>query len=339
VHSDPAPGPGRRDAPAGPGLDPALARALAAFPGGVDPGANLLDPNVIRLLRSTRGLLEVTGGTMPSDDRVVIEDRDIDVGRPQGALRVRVYAPRDRRPPGPAVVFFHGGAFVLGDVYAEEHRCLRYAADAGCVVVSVGYRLAPEDPFPAGFDDCFAALEWTVAHAGELAVDPRRVAVAGNSAGGALAAAVALKARDRGGPTLALQVLVYPVLDDAMDTPSMRAFEATPLWTRTANAHMWQHYLGPADGRGEVSPYAAPARAAEVSGLAPAYVMTAELDPLRDEGIGYAQRLMAAGVAVEVHSFAGACHGFDSLAWGSAIGRRALDEQVDVLVRGLAVRP
>ena len=119
----------------------------------------------------------------------------------------------------------------------------------------------------------------------------------------------------------------------------MRAFDTTPLWTRTANAHMWEHYLGPPAGRGEVSPYAAPACAGDVAGLAPAYVMTAELDPLRDEAILYALRMMAAGVAVELHSFAGACHGFDSLAWRSAIGRRALDEQVDALVRGLALRP
>jgi acetyl esterase/lipase len=206
------------------------------------------------------------------------------------------------------------------------------------VVVSVDYRLAPEHPFPAAVDDCYAGLEWTVSHAAELDIDPDRVGVGGSSAGGALAAAVALMARDRSGPALAVQILNYPVIDDRMDTPSMRSFDATPLWTSGASADMWQHYLGDPDGRGEVSAYAAPGRATDLSSLPPAYVLTAELDPLRDEGIDYARRLMEAAVPTELHTVAGACHGFDIIAAGGTLGQRAIEEQVRALVRGLRPR-
>jgi acetyl esterase/lipase len=321
-----------------PPLDPELAQVLAGFPAGIDPGAHLRDMNVVRMMRSTIDLLGVMGGTLPTDERVVAEDRSIP-GVDLGAeIPVRIYTPRTTESPAPALVFFHGGAFVLGDRYTEELRCLRYAAEAGCVVVSVDYRLAPEHPFPAAVDDCYAGLEWTVSHAAELDIDPDRVGVGGSSAGGALAAAVALMARDRSGPALAVQILNYPVIDDRMDTPSMRSFDATPLWTSGASADMWQHYLGDPDGRGEVSAYAAPGRATDLSSLPPAYVLTAELDPLRDEGIDYARRLMEAAVPTELHTVAGACHGFDIIAAGGTLGQRAIEEQVRALVRGLRPR-
>ena len=239
--------------PHSPALDPELAQAVAAFPGGIDPGAHLGDPNVVRLLRSTMDMLGALGGTLPVDERVSAQDRSIP--GPGGEIPVRVYTPVERGDdPVPALVFFHGGAFVICDRYTEELRCLRYAAETPCVVVSIDYRLAPEHPYPAGVDDCYAGLEWTVANAAALGVDPTRVGVGGSSAGGALAAAVALMARDRGGPALAVQILNYPVIDDRMQTPSMRAFDTTPIWTNTATADMWQHYLGDPDQRGDVSP-------------------------------------------------------------------------------------
>ncbi len=319
-----------------PPLDPELAEALARFPEGLDPGASLRDMNVVRMLRSTVDLLGIMGGSLPTDDRVTTEDRSIPGPGPKAEFPVRLYTPRTRfGGPSPALVFFHGGAFVIGDRYTEELRCLRYCAEAGCVVVSVDYRLAPEDPFPAGVDDCYAGLLWTVAHAAELGIDPRRVGVGGSSAGGALAAAVALMARDRGGPALAVQILNYPVIDDRMRSASMRSFSATPLWTSGATADMWRHYLGDPDSRGDVSPYAAPGRAEDLSGLPPAYVLTAELDPLRDEGIEYATRLMAAGVPTELHTVAGACHGFDIIAADGTLGQRAIEEQVRAVARGL----
>jgi acetyl esterase/lipase len=320
-------------------LDPELAEILAAFPAGVDPGTSLMDLNVVRLLRNTLDLLQATGGQLPTDDRVRTANHMIPGPEVNAEIPVRVYTPASARRAGlPAVVFFHGGAFVLGDMYTEELRCLRYSAEAACVVVSVDYRLAPEHPYPAAVDDCFAGLLWTVANASEFGVDPARIAVAGSSAGGALAAAVALMARDVGGPPIAFQLLNYPVIDDRMQTPSMRAFDTTPLWTNRSTADMWNHYLG-TERDGVVSPYAAPARATDVSGLPPAYVLTAELDPLRDEGIDYARRLLEAGVSTELHTVAGACHGFDIVAAGGSLGRRAIAEQVRALVRGLRAQP
>jgi acetyl esterase/lipase len=326
-------------------LDPELATALAALPGGVDPGAHLLDMDVIRMLRSTPDLLAAAGLTLPSDDRVLITNRTVSGPPDNPELGARIYAPRDGPASGrPGVVFFHGGAFVLGDTYAEEYRCLRFAGDAGCVVVSVEYRLAPEHPYPAAVDDGRAAFDWTRAHAAELGIDPARLAVAGSSAGGALAAALALAVRDAGETVPAFQLLVYPVTDDRMDTPSMRAFDATPMWTNLANAHMWQHYLGRSDGdldaggvsaHADVSPYAAPGRARDLSGLPPTYLVTAELDPLRDEGFAYAQRLVQSGVPTELHNVSGACHGFDLVAPRTSLAQRALDEQVGALARGL----
>jgi acetyl esterase len=319
-------------------LDPELAAVLARFPQGFDPGEHLADMDVVRMLRSTPDLMAGTGASLPTDDRVGVENRMIDGPAGPGALGVRVYTPNSAPSPMPAVVFCHGGAFILGDTYSEEHRCLRYAAEAGCVVVSVEWRHAPELPFPAGVEDAYAALGWTVARADELGVDATRVAVAGVSSGGAFAAASALMARDRGGPAPVLQLLVYPVVDDRLESASMRDFDATPLWTRMSSALMWEHYLGPAR-TGEPSPYAAPARATDLSGLPPAYVMVAELDPLRDEAIDYARRLLEAGVPTELHCFPGTCHGFDVVAPDTAVGRSALDEQVRALRRAFAATP
>jgi acetyl esterase len=312
-------------------MDPDLAAAVSALP--MDPAGGFGDENMIRLLRSTPEMLAMMGAELTTDDRVTVENTVIP--GPEGApeIPVRIYRPQNPSSPSPAIVYFHGGAFVIGDYYTEEHRCLRLAADGGCLVVSVDYRLAPENPFPAGVEDCYSALVWVGAHARDLGIDVDRIGVGGSSAGGALAAAVAQMARDRGGVSLALQLLIYPVTDDRMETPSMRAFSATPVWNSASNALMWDHYLGVR--RDYISNYAAPGRAADLSDLPPAYIMTAEFDPLRDEGIIYAQRLMQARVPVELHSFAATCHGFDLLAPTIELSRRAVDEQVGAVVRAL----
>lgn len=285
-------------------------------------------------LASARAVLDgaasgLTTASQPWQERVVVSDSRIP--GPPGApeVPVRVYRPKDDAVR-PALVYFHGGGFVLGGIRLFDTMCADYAANADVIVVSVDYRLAPEDPFPAAVEDCYAAVEWA-ATAGSLGIDTATVAVGGASAGGGLAAAVALMARDRDGPAIAFQLLVYPVLDDRLETVSVRGFTDTPLWTSEHVAVMWDLYLGPE--RRRVSPYAAPARATDLAGLPPAYVLTCELDPLRDEGIAYAQRMLQAGVPVELHNVAGAFHGFD--AFPAAISRAANAEQHAALRKAL----
>ncbi len=229
-------------------------------------------------------------------------------------LRLRVYRPRSAGI-APALVYCHGGAFLLGFPELEDPGCVRYALGADCTVISVDYRLAPECPFPAGVEDCFAALDWVVRHHEELGIDGDRVAVGGSSAGGGLAAAVALMARDRGGPTLCFQLLIYPVLDDRLATRSMIGFTDTPVFARPTAEAMWRHYLGAEPS--EVSPYAAPARSTDLSGLPPAYIEACALDPLRDENIAYAMRLLQAGTATELQVIPGVPHGFDQFYLGA----------------------
>ncbi|MFF5438023.1 alpha/beta hydrolase [Streptomyces achromogenes] len=246
---------------------------------------------------------------------------------PEGApdVTVRIYTPKTAGPHG-GLLWIHGGGFVMGSLETEHNQCVWFASRANVVVVSVEYRLAPENPFPAGAEDCYAALRWLAAHADELGVDPGRLGVAGCSAGGALAASVALMARDRKGPELALQLLTYPVTDDRMDTPSARSFHDTPVWSTPQSEAMWRHYLGEGHERRETSPYAAPNRADDLGGLPAAHIVTAQYDPLRDEGLRYGRRLLEAGVPVTLHQWAGAFHIFDS--FGTESGQRSIDEQV-----------
>ena len=228
-----------------------------------------------------------------------------------GEIAVRLYLP-DAVRPLPALVYFFGGGWVLGSVADADPVCRRIANATPCAVVSVAYRRAPENPFPAGLEDCYAALCWVAEHGAKLGLDSARLAVGGASAGGNLAAAVALLAREREGPGLALQVLAYPPLDYRADTPSMAEALDPLFFGREDLAWCWSHYLGePADGD---SPLASPLRAQDLRGLPAALVITAELDPVRDQGERYAVRLTEAGVTVNLVRFEGALHGFFSRA-------------------------
>jgi acetyl esterase len=228
-----------------------------------------------------------------------------------GPLPVRVYWPEPRQTqdaPPPVVVFFHGGGWVLCNLETHDAACRGLANAAECVVVAVDYRLAPEHKFPAAVEDAFAATKWVTEHAAELGVDPLRVVVAGDSAGGNLAAAVCLMAKELGGCRPAYQVLIYPVTNYAFETASYRDNAEGYMLTRSAMIWFWDQYLArPEDGS---HPYASPLRAADLSGLPPALVLTAEYDPLRDEGEAYAARLQAAGVAVQTRRYDGMIHGF-----------------------------
>jgi acetyl esterase len=233
------------------------------------------------------------------DDVAQIEDRR--VPGPEGEVPIRVYTPRD---PGPgAFVFFHGGGWVLGNLDTHDVMCRAFAARTPCRVVAVDYRLAPDDPYPAALVDAWAVTAWTL----HTATGP--VAVGGDSAGGNLAAVAALRARDRGFP-VALQVLMYPVIDAAMDTASYEEFADGYRLTRRSMEWYWGHYRGEAD---PADPELSPLRAADLGGAAPAFVTTAEFDPLRDEGEAYAERLRAAGVPVTLKRYDGLIHGFYTL--------------------------
>ena len=244
-------------------------------------------------------------------------------------VAVTRYAPTGCAGPLPAVVVVHGGGFVMGDRAAVERECVALARTLGAVVLNPEYRLAPEHPAPAAVEDVHAVL---VSAAADPDVDPARIAVVGSSAGAGIAAGAALAARERGGPALALQVLDNPALDDRLTTPSSRQFTATPMWDRRKCEQMWDLYLGP-DRGDDVAPFAVPARAEDLGGLPPTYVMTAQYDPLRDEGLDYARRLLEAGVPVELHCVPGAFHGFTALP--AEVSRRALAWRTDALARAL----
>jgi acetyl esterase/lipase len=253
------------------------------------------------------------------EDRTVPADPDV---------RVRIYRPQQAQG---AVVWLHGGGWVVGDLDTEHPWAALLARRSGAVVISVDYRLAPEHPFPAPHDDAYAVLTWTAEHAAELGIDPGRIAVGGHSAGGGLAAGVALRARDEQGPPIRFQLLNQPGLDDRMETWSARSFTDTPWWNRDRLAAAWRYHLGGTPA----SPYAAPARAKDLSGLPPAYITTAEFCPNRDEDILFALRLLQAGVSVELHQWPGTFHGSQAIQ-SAAVSQRQVAELGEVVRRALA---
>ena len=272
-----------------------------------------------------------TAGLGPVEDVARVTDHRVPVAG--GDIAVRCYTPAGSGP-FPALVFFHGGGWVIGDIETHDGICRSLANAAGAVVASVDYRLAPEHRYPVAAEDAFAATRWVAAEGARLVVDPRRIAVGGDSAGGNLAAAVSLMARDRGGPALKLQVLIYPVTDHSFDTVSYRDLADGYMLTRAGMQWFWNHYLGEhGDGR---QPYASPLQAPSVEGLPAALVMTAEYDPLRDEGEAYADRLRRAGVPVTVTRYPGLVHGF--IRWTNLVdkSRAARDEIAGALRKAFA---
>ncbi len=267
----------------------------------------------------------------PFEEVAAVADHQVPVAG--GAITVRVYTPA-AGGPHPALVYYHGGGWVIGDLETHDGICRALANHAGCVVASVDYRLAPESKYPVAVEDAYAALTWLVESAGRLAIDPRRVAVGGDSAGGNLATVAALMARERGGPRLVQQVLIYPVTEHGLDTPSYHENAAGPILTREAMRWFWDHYLAsPAQGR---EPYASPLLATSLAGLPPALVITAECDPLRDEGEAYAARLRDAGVPVTLTRYPGMFHGFFRMTRLLDQARVALDEVAGALRKAFA---
>ncbi|MFI6094678.1 alpha/beta hydrolase [Lentzea sp. NPDC051213] len=298
------------------------------------PAVSLPDYDALVATRASQA--EMLGALPTYEPANPVDVRNTTVPGPADApdVPVRIYAPANRTAALPGLVYIHGGGFILGDLDMFHAHLLRLVDELGIVIVSVDYRLAPEHPFPAPVEDCYAALQWAAAKADELGIDPERLGVAGESAGGGLAAGVALLARDRGGPSLSFQYLGIPELDDRLDTPSMQDYVDTPLWNRPNAIFSWTSYLGTEPGGADVSPYAAPARAEDLTGLPPTFVAVCQFDPLRDEGIEYARRLSHAGVQAELRLYPGTFHG-SALVESAEISRRMFADELDALRRGL----
>jgi acetyl esterase len=260
-----------------------------------------------------------------------VEDRVVNVGGVK--LPVRIYTP-DANGPLPILVFFHGGGWVVGDLESHDGTCRALANGAGCIVIAVDYRLAPEHKFPAAADDCYGATKWAALNAASFGGDPTRIAVGGDSAGGNLAAVVAQMATDRGAPTIKYQLLIYPVTNYSYDTASYKNNGEGYLLTKGSMQWFWNHYLNnPNDGE---NPYASPLRGQRLSNLPPAWVLTAEFDPLCDEGAAYAKKMKDAGVAVEYTDYKGMIHGFFSLGHMFDQGKKAVAEACSKLKAAFA---
>jgi acetyl esterase len=282
------------------GLDPKVKAALEA--GG--PVAEFRSQPLAEVRRN----FNETAARIPKPDEppASVENRSL-----EGGLRIRITRPAGKGP-FPILLYFHGGGWAIGDLESHDHVCRSLTRRAGAVVVSVDYRLAPETKFPGQLDDCAAALRWTLEHAGEFAGKPDRVAVGGDSAGANLAAGLALRLRDEGGPRIAYQLLLYPVTDRNFETVSYREFASGYGLSRANMQWFWECYLP--EGSGPPDPRAAPLRAKDLKGLPPAFVLTAEYDVLRDEGEAFARRLRKEGVPVRGMRFLGMNHGFIRMA-------------------------
>jgi acetyl esterase/lipase len=289
----------------------------------VYPHLPVLDLTDIPTARSTMmEMLAAATAGLPALDTVVREDHLVPGWDGDPDVRVRHYRPAHRTDVLPCLYWIHGGGHVLGQI-EQDDPLMEHIVDAvGCAAVSVDWRRPPEHPFPAPMDDCYAGLAWTHKNAAELRIDPQRIAVGGASSGGGSAAGLALLARDRGELPVCFQLLVYPMLDDRNVTPASHAVTDPKVWNRTSNEIGWRAYVGDAVGTDAVSPYAAPTRATDLSGLPPAFVPVGDVDLFLDEDIEYAHRLLQAGVPTELHVYPGGIHGFDLLAPASGLARR-----------------
>jgi acetyl esterase len=310
-------------------LDPQAQALLESMEAMGSPPLNTLSVADARKVMDT---LVALGGEPEAVSKV--EDREIP--GPRGAIPIRIYTPGGDGP-FPILVFFHGGGWVIGNIESHDGLCRSLTNAAGCVTVSVDYRLAPEHKFPAAPEDCYAATLWVAANAATINGDPQRIAVGGDSAGGNLAAVVPLMIRERGGPRLVYQLLIYPATDYFPDTPSMRDNADGYFLTRVDMVWFTNHYLTSEDDA--KNPYVSPIKAKDLKELPPAMVITAEFDPLRDEGEMYAARLKEAGVPVVVKRYNGMIHGFFSMSAMLNQGKKAQEEAVAGLRAAFAATP
>jgi acetyl esterase/lipase len=314
-----------------PPYDPECGAVLAQLP-PFPP----LTVDAIPFLRAAEFIPRPTNEELSRGGAFTVEERS--VPGPKGAPDVALLLcrPTSATGPVPALYFTHGGGMIAGTNRDGLAEVLDLAEHVGAALVSVEYRVAPENPHPAPVEDSFAGLVWTASHADELGIDAARLVLIGGSAGAGIAAALALMARDRGGPALAGQLLMCPMLDDRNDSPSVHQMAGRPMWNRQANEVGWTALLGDARGGPDVSPYAAPARATDLSGLPPAFIDVGSADSFRDEDVDYATGIWRAGGVAELHVWPGGYHGFDGIAPTAGISRAAVAARADWLRRLLA---
>jgi triacylglycerol lipase len=286
-------------------VDPELRAALAVFPKFDDMSAATLDT-----MRAAMGEMARTQNAQASLDCVRFSEKTL----PGSGVRVLLYQPAEAKQKSPGYLHIHGGGLIMGSPEGRHIASLGLVRTYGCTVVSVDYRKAPEVPYPGALEDCLSALKWLTANAAALNVDPARIVIGGESAGGGLAAALAIRARDHGGLPIAFQMLTYPMLDDRTCLAKGRPHQGEYVWTPKSNEFGWRSYLGVAPGTAGVSQYAAPARCENFKDLPPAFIALGSLDLFLEEDIEYARNLIHAGVATELHVYPGAFHAFDLVA-------------------------
>ena len=308
-------------------IDPEVLHALDTYPAEryIAVGE---DPPLARQM--TEAINREARANLPPTD---IEITETTIPGPDCEIPLAIYQPPAPAPRG-GLLWFHGGGYIVG-VERDDARCIEFAEFIGCTVVSVGYRLAPESTYRESIADSFAALNWMVEQASELGIDRDRIAIGGGSAGGGLAAGLAHYNRDNLGPELAFQLLIYPMIDDTHDTPSGHADTCPTIWNRDVSFKAWKMYLGDEYGSETVSPYAAAARATDLSGLPPALVTVGAMDLFRDENINYAQRLMAAGIPTDLQVFAGMFHGAEMAAPDAAASKQMRLDYLTTLKRAI----
>lgn len=312
-------------------LDPELRAVVEKL-----PTDRSLDLNKIPAARAQmKKMVMAMLGNLPAVEGVASQDQLVPGAPGDPAVRLRVYRPHNQPTKLPALYWIHGGGYVMGDIEQDDRLMKQLVNRIGCVAVSVDYRLAPEHPFPAPIEDCYAGLKWLSGHANELGVEPSRVAIGGASGGGGLAAGLALLARDRREVQVAFQLLIYPMIDDRNVTPASYAITDPRMWNRESNRLGWKAYLGRDGGGADVSPYAAAARANDLTNLPPAYIPVGALDLFVDENIEYAQRLIQAGVPTELHVYPGAFHGFDLFAPSAMVSKQFKADRDNALKRAL----
>jgi acetyl esterase/lipase len=313
-------------------LDPELQVAIDRLP--ADRGLDLTDIAAARA-RMKKLVMQLLSG-LPPVEGVISQDYFAPPPSPnEPKVRVRLYRPQDHPNKLPALFWIHGGGYVMGDIEQDDRLMRQIVNRIQCVAASVDYRIAPEHPFPAPVEDCYSGLKWLFDNADSVGVEKSRIAVGGASAGGGLAAGLALLARDRKELQISFQLLIYPMIDDRNQTPASYAITDPRVWNRESNRLGWKAYLGREGGGPDVSPYAAAARATDLANLPPTFISVGALDLFVDENIEYAQRLIQAEVPTELHVYPGAFHGFDLFAPGARVSKQFKADRDNALKKAL----